>query len=229
MGKREVAEATRGEPRKDHGCPTSLCGSGLALKITAIKAKVKREGRYSVFVEGEYVFSLSAEALLDSRFVVGQELTKAELADAKKQSQEDKAYNLSLAYVARRMRSEGELRDYFRRKDYAPELADQLLARLRRLGFVDDVEFARRWVENRRLLKATSAKKLRLELRQKHISDEIVRQALEEDETDERQVLRDLIAKKRKTARYQDDQKLIAFLARQGFNYDDIKSVLLDK
>lgn len=190
---------------------------------------MKREGRYSVFVEGEYVFSLSAEALLDSRFVVGQELTKAELADAKKQSQEDKAYNLSLAYVARRMRSEGELRDYFRRKDYAPELADQLLARLRRLGFVDDVEFARRWVENRRLLKATSAKKLRLELRQKHISDEIVRQALEEEETDERQVLRDLIAKKRKTARYQDDQKLIAFLARQGFNYDDIKSVLLDK
>lgn len=50
---------------------------------------------------------------------------------------------------------------------------------------------------------------------------------LAEDETDERQVLRELIAKKRKTSRYQDDQ-LIAYLARQGFAYDDIKAAISD-
>lgn len=196
------------------------------MKITAIKAQLKREGRYSVFVEGKYAFSLSAEALLDARLVSGQELTGEEVAAYKRLSAEDKAYNLTLAYVARRLRSEGELRDYFRRKTYAPELAEQLLARLRKLGFVDDTEFARRWVENRRLLKATSAKKLRLELRQKHIGDGIIRQVLAEDETDECTLLRDLIKKKRKATRYQDDQKLIAYLARQGFNYDDIKATL---
>lgn len=196
------------------------------MKITDIKPQVKREGRYSVFVDGDYAFSLSAEGLLDAGFVVGQELSQVNLTEAKKQSQVDKAYNLALAYVARRIRSEGELRDYFRRKDYAPELAEQLLTRLRNLGFVDDEEFARRWVENRRLLKATSAKKLRLELRQKHIPDGIIRQVLEDDETDERLLLRELIAKKRRITRYQDDQKLIAYLARQGFNYEDIKSTL---
>lgn len=196
------------------------------MKITAIKSQVKREGRYSIFVDDKYAFSLSAEGLLDAHLVTGQELSQVDVTDYKRLSQEDKAYNLALAYVARRMRSEGELRDYFRRKQYAPELAEQLLIKLRRLRFVDDAEFARRWVENRRRLKATSTKKLRLELRQKKVNSEVVQTVLAEDETDEHQLLRDLVEKKRRITRYQDDQKLMMYLARQGFTYDDIKAAL---
>jgi regulatory protein len=196
------------------------------MKITAIKAQVKREGRYSIFVDDKYAFSLSAEGLLDAHLVTGQELSQVDVTDYKRLSQEDKAYNLALAYVARRMRSEGELHEYFRRKQYAPELAEQLLIKLRRLRFVDDAEFARRWVENRRRLKATSTKKLRLELRQKKVNSEVIQTVLAEDETDERQLLRDLVEKKRKISRYQDDQKLMMYLARQGFTYDDIKAAL---
>jgi len=196
------------------------------MNITSITTQVKNPNRYSVFVDDAYSFSLSADALLDSRLVNGQELTENDVAHFKKLSAEDKAFNLTLAYVARRMRSEGELVDYFRRKDYAPELADQILERLRRLNFVDDAEFARRWVENRRMLRSSSAKKLRLELRQKKIADDIIQTVLAEDETDERQLLRELVAKKRKQSRYQDDQKLMRYLAGQGFNYDDIKATL---
>ena len=196
------------------------------MKITAIKAQVKREGRYSIFVDDKYAFSLSAEGLPDAHLVTGQELSQVDVTDYKRLSQEDKAYNLALAYVARRMRSEGELHDYFRRKQYAPELAEQLLAKLRRLHFVDDVEFAKRWVENRRRLKATSTKKLRLELRQKRVNSDVIQAVLTEDETDEHQLLRDLVEKKRRISRYQDDQKLMMYLARQGFTYDDIKAAL---
>lgn len=198
------------------------------MKVTSITQQVKNPNRFSVFVEGAYSFSLSADALLDSHLVNGQELTESDIAHFKKLSTEDKAFNLALAYVARRMRSEGELQDYFRRKQYAPELATQILERLRRLGFVDDEEFAKRWVENRRMLRSSSAKKLRLELRQKKISSDIIQMVLSEDETDERQLLRELVAKKRKQSRYQDDEKLMRYLAGQGFNYDDIKSVLQD-
>lgn len=196
------------------------------MLVTAIQQQVKRAGRYSVFVDGKYAFSLSADALLSSGLTQGQELSKKELTEWRKASQDDKAFNLVLAYVARRMRSEGELRDYFRRKAYAPELAEQLLKKLRDLRFVDDEDFARRWVENRRLLKPTSTKKLRLELRQKHIADDIIRKILAEDEANERDVLKELVERKRKQTRYQDDQKLVAYLARKGFNYDDIKTVL---
>lgn len=196
------------------------------MEITSIKQQIKNARRYSIFVDGRYAFSLSADALIESGLTQGRELSRDELAAYKKASQEDKAYNLTLAYVARRMRSEGELYEYFRRRQYADELIVIIMNKLRKLGFVDDAEFARRWVENRRLLKGTSLKKLRLELRQKRVSDEIIQATLSADENNELELLRDLTIKKRKQSRYQDDQKLIAYLARQGFNYSDIKIVL---
>jgi SOS response regulatory protein OraA/RecX len=63
-----------------------------------------------------------------------------------------------------------------------------------------------------------------MELRAKRISDDIISQILSEDETDERETLKTLIAKKR--SRYPDDQKLMQYLARQGFEYDEIKAAM---
>ena len=196
------------------------------MKITAIKAQVKREGRYSIFVDNKYAFSLSADSLLSAGIASGQELTETDLQAYKKLSSDDRAYGLTLEYVARRMRSEGELHDYFRRKKYEPDLAEYIFSKLKQAGYIDDMEFARRWVESRHLLKSTSARRLQLELQQKRVRSDIIQSVLAEDDTDERQVLRNLIAKKRKQSRYQDDQKLIAYLARQGFTYDDIKLAL---
>lgn len=196
------------------------------MKITDIKQQVKRQGRYSVFVDEKYTFSLSESALLEQKIHIGQEVSPAELQAFKDASRLDKAYGLTLAYVARRQRSEWELRDYFRRKEIDEDASEQIMGRLKNFGYVDDLKFARSWVENRRLLKPVSRRRLMGELRQKHIADDVVRQVLEEDEITDRDTLMDLVARKRKQTRYQDDQKLMQYLGRQGYNYDDIKSVL---
>lgn len=198
------------------------------MKVTSIQAQVKTPNRYSVFVDGSYSFSLSGDALLASRLVSGQELSAHDMNRFKKLSSDDKALGLSLAYVSRRMRSKGELTDYFRRKQYAPELTEQIVAKLENLGLVDDKVFAQRWVENRRMLSRSSTKKLQLELRQKKIADDIIRTVLTDDETDEFQILRDLVVKKRRQTKYRDNQKLMVYLAGQGFRYDDIKAVFAE-
>lgn len=194
------------------------------MKITAIKQQVKRKDRYSVFVDGVYSFSLSEGALVEQRLASGQELDEQQLKELKEASGNDKAYGNALRYVAMRPRSMWELRDYLRRKDVDEPVAEIIIERLQRVGLLDDLSFARVWVTNRRLLKATSVRKLRLELKQKHVSEEVINQALAEDETDERDALRELAAKKR--GRYPEDIKLMQYLARQGFGYDDIKAVL---
>jgi len=194
--------------------------------ITAIRQQKRLKGRYSIYIDGKYTFSLSADTLLDEGLYSGQEIDEAQLKAYKKLSTDDKAYSLALAYVARRMRSRWEIADYFRRKEYDGALSVQLLERLERIGLVDDRKFAEAWVRNRRLLKPVSKRRLVQELRQKHVADEAIDQALQEDEGDERTVLRELIAKRRRQPRYQDDHKLMQYLARQGFSYDDIKAVL---
>jgi len=196
------------------------------MNITAIKQQERLKGRYSIYVDEKYAFSLSADALLEQGLHNGQELDEQQLKAYKKLSADDKAYGLAIAYVARRMRSRWELSDYFRRKGYDDDLSKQLLERLDRLGLVDDEKFAEAWVNTRRLLKSVSKRRLSQELKQKRIADDIIEQVLSEDETDERAVLRELIARKRKQSKYQDNLKLMQYLARQGFSYDDIKSVL---
>lgn len=196
------------------------------MKITAIKQQEKRKDRYSVFVDDKYAFSLSETALLDSRIASGQELDKAELKAFKQLSTDDKAYGNALRYVTMRLRSEWEMRDYFRRKEVAEPVADQIITKLRNLRLLDDEVFARSWIANRRILKPTSQRKLAGELKIKRIDQSIIDKVLAEDreETDELEVLRQLVERKRK--RYPDRNKLMQYLARQGYSYDDIKQAV---
>ena len=196
------------------------------MKITAIKQQVKQQGRYSVFVEGKYSFSLSEGALLESKIAGGQELTEVQVRDFKKLSADDKVYNQALRYAAMRPRSTWEMESYLQRKKADPLLSQQIVNKLIKIQLLNDLAFARSWIANRRLLKPVSHRRLVQELRQKRVPDEVAEAALAEDETDELTTLRELVARKRKQSKYQDDLKLMQFLARQGFNYDDIKSVL---
>ncbi len=196
------------------------------MKITDIKQQVKRVDRYSIYVDGKYSFPLGETELLNARLRIGQEFTEAELDELKDRAVIDKGCDRALNLIMRRPRSAWELRDYLKRKEYTPEATEQILNMLSKKGYVNDADFARRWVESRRLLKATSKRRLVQELRQKRVADEIIQSVLESDETDEQDVLRELIERKRKQTKYQDDLKLMQYLVRQGYNYGDIKAVL---
>jgi len=196
------------------------------MKITAIKQQVKRADRYSIYVDEKYSFSLSEPELLNVGLRINQEFTEAELDELKNKAVLDKAYDRTLNLIMRRPRSEWELRDYLKRKEYDEEAIAATIERLAERGYVNDQDFAKRWVENRRLLKSTSKRRLQQELKQKRVSQEVIDEVLASDETDERDVLRELVGRKQKQTKYQDKTKLMQYLSRQGYNYGDIKSVL---
>ena len=196
------------------------------MKITNIKQQVKRVDRYSIYVDGKYFFPLSESELLHVGLRIGQEFTESELSELKDRAVVDKGYDRALNLILRRPRSEWELRDYLKRKQYSSDATDIVLNMLNDRGYVDDADFATRWVESRRLLKSTSKRRLMQELRQKHIADDVIKSVLESDETNEQDVLRELILRKRQQTKYQDDLKLMQYLVRQGYGYGDVKSVI---
>jgi regulatory protein len=196
------------------------------MKITAIKQQERRKDRYSVYVDEKYAFSLSEAALLDSKVASGQELTGEQVKAYKQLSAEDKVYGNALRYAAMRRRSRWEMEFYLQRKDAPPALAQQIIDKLSDLGFIDDLAFAQAWVENRHLLRPTSKRKLQQELRAKRVASDIIDKVLREDVAADRDELRNLVIRKRRQSKYQDDQKLMQYLARQGFGYEDIKSML---
>lgn len=197
------------------------------MKITSIKQQVRRGDRYSIFVEGKYAFSLSEAALLESKLASGQELSKQQLKEYKQLSNDDKLYNQALHYVAMRPRSRWEIEFYLEiKKGASPALSEIILNKLSDIGLIDDKKLAQAFVSDRRLLRPTSRRKLIMELRKKRISDEIIEEAVGSESINEQAALLGVIERKRRQTKYQDDLKLMQYLARQGFNYDDIKAAL---
>lgn len=210
------------------------------MKITAISAQVRDKNRVNVSVDGRYRFSLDILQLTDLGIKVGKEYTEAEMIDLENESQFGKVYTRALEYVLTRPRSRREMRDYLYRKTrdirtkmgdikkgVSVELTTRVFERLDEKGYLNDEKFARFWIENRNVRKGSSMKKLSSELSAKGVERTIIEQLLGESERSDEDELRKVIAKK--AARYSDEQKLIAYLARQGFSYDAIKEALAEE
>jgi regulatory protein len=196
------------------------------MKITSIKQQEKRKDRYSIFVEGKYSFSLSETALINSQLASGQELSKEQVKEYKQVSADDKLYNQALRYVAMRPRSRWEVEFYLERKKASPTLVSTTLNKLSEIGLIDDTKVAKAYVNDRHLLRPTSRRKIIAELRKKRIASEVIEEAVGNEGEYEQAALLAIIETKRRQTKYQDDLKLMQYLARQGFNYDDIKSAM---
>jgi regulatory protein len=196
------------------------------MKITRIAQQVKRLDRYSIFVDEKYSFSLSESALLEAGLASGQKLTKEQVTDFKKLSADDKVYNQALRWVAMRPRTRWEIQQYLERKGASPPLLDSILNKLSIIGLVDDKKFAEVFVADRRRLRSAPRRKIILELKRKRVAEEVIMEAVGSNPDEERTALLATIESKRRQSKYQDDLKLMQYLARQGFSYGDIKDAL---
>lgn len=195
--------------------------------VTDIRQQSRRTDRYSIYLDKRYAFSLSDLELSSSGLRRGRELSDEDVEYWRRQSGEGKAYDAALKYLGYRARSVREINDHLRRKGYEAEVIEGIIGRLVENRFLDDALFAEQWVKERQSLRPRSRRALEQELMQKGVSREIIQDALTSiGEEGHEQMLNDLIAKKRRQVRYQDDEKLMAYLARQGFGYDQIKKAL---
>jgi regulatory protein len=195
--------------------------------VTKISIQQKRDDRYSVYIDGRYAFSLSDLDLAASGLKVNQEITGLRIQELQDQSQIGKALDRAYNYLSFRPRSSKEMRDYLKKKDYDDPLIEKVMDRLHQNKLLNDSDFAAAWVRERQLTQPRSKQHLRQELRQKGIDSQIIDDVLNEISNDMQQVaIRDLIQKKRLLNRYDDKQKLMAYLAGKGFKYGEIKQAL---
>lgn len=196
--------------------------------ITAIKPQVKNAERVSIYVDSEYSFSLSKNQLLEVGLIRGQELSDGGLAKLQLLGDYGKLLERTLNFVLLRPHSKKEVTEYLNRKRVDPDEQEKIINYLVQLNYVDDVAFAKAWVRSRQQTKQMSKRSLIMELKQKGITEPEIASALQNEDYNERSALLELIAKKSKQTRYQDQQKLMQYLARQGFGFEDIRDALME-
>jgi regulatory protein len=199
------------------------------MKISSIKQQVKNPDRASLFVDGKYSFSLGLNELVSEKLKINQEINDSELKRLKQLSVDGKLKGRALEWVLNRPRSARELKDYLYRKKAEPEQTTSLIEEFQTRGYLSDVAFAK-WLIDMRRRGGKSDRAIQNELMKKGVSREDIAETLEKDSEQEQALLREVIEKKRRLSRYKNDEmKLKQYLLRQGFGYDDIKTVLSEE
>ncbi len=198
--------------------------------ITAIRSQDRDPDRVSVFIDGDFAFGLGREVAASAGLAAGDDLDASQIQEVLAQETRQRALSSSLTYLAHRPRTEGEIRTRLQRDGHDEDTIDATLVRLRDWHYVDDSDFARRWVENREEHRPRGVRLLATELRQKGVAPDIISQTIEDAGIDEDAGALDLA---RKRARQLGDlepdiraRRLAGHLARRGYSWDVIRRTL---
>lgn len=210
------------------------------MKITSVERQKKNPKRFNVFIDGEFAFGADEDLIVDKRLLKGKEISADELEILIKESEIGKLMERMYGLLSRRARSEGEIRTYlkqlsFKRKVKGEEkiselVIEDLVNKLKKKELINDLEFARSWVESRSRRKGKIA--LKQELFQKGIDRETIEEVLgskyqvsSETET-AKKLLEKRIQRWKNLSKPEIKQKSLQFLISRGFDYETSKEVL---
>ena len=128
----------------------------------------------------------------------------------------------ALWFLKFRPRSEAEVRQYLAKKEAVGQEIDNVVDKLRAMKFVDDEEFIKFWLR-RREARPRASWVIKLELKKLGVASELIDRVLGDQKQADRQRATQLVEK----LRGKDREKVIATLARRGFDWDTIKRVKL--
>ena len=124
-------------------------------------------------------------------------------------------------------KTENEMRKKLAEQGFSPASVEDAVLFLKHYRYLDDEDYARRYVEKNDHKK--SIRQMKFDLRQKGVSDDLVEMVFEDMEVDESAQILGLLRKKNYDPEEPDPakrQKIYAFLARKGFSYDAINSAM---
>jgi regulatory protein len=198
--------------------------------ITRITQRRRDRGRFAIEIDGRPGVTVSEDVLFRTGLQVGDAIDAAAIEDLLARDELSRATDAALNFLSYRPRAEREVRDRLRRGGFPTETIDQVIVRLQEWRYLDDADFARRWVENRAAGRPRGQRLLQQELRQKGIDAETAREAIAEAELDEAAAAEEL-ARRRLPAYVGEEPAVVrrrvgAYLARRGYGFDVIRTAL---
>jgi len=202
-------------------------------RITKIESQKKNPKRRSIFLDGEFAFGLDEEVLYKYGLKIGEELDQKKIDQILESEVKKESKDAALKFLSYRMRSEKEVRDKLKKKEFANDLIDEVIKDLKRINLLDDSNFASAFVRDKISNKPQGKILLKQELWEKGIKEETIEKVLKEyfeDEDEELNLAKNLLEKRKK--RYENLDKNIAkrrmmsFLLRRGFSYEIVKQAL---
>lgn len=194
------------------------------------KVEPVSKNRYKVEVDGEFAFVLYRRELSHYQIREECEVSEESFEQIKKEVIIKRAKLRAMHLLNDMDRTESQLRTKLRQSCYTEDVVEAALAYVKSFGYIDDLDYAKRYIQNRQNQK--SKRELYAQLVGKGIERELIELAMEEcytGEDDEIEAIRRLAAKRKYhfcDATREEQQKQMAYFMRKGFSYENIRRAL---
>jgi len=201
--------------------------------ITAITPTPRHAGRFELLVDGKSFATLSLDAIERLRLMVGGSVEGLE-ERISHEAAALRTYDRALNMLAFRGRASRELARSLVRKGEPKELVDRAIERLTEQGLLDDAAFAESFTRAKVIGAQQSRRRVQQDLARKGVAREVTDAAIatvfDEEQVDQREIVEQAARKKLASLRKLDPvvrrRRLYAFLARRGYDSDDIRAAM---
>jgi len=208
------------------------------MRITSIEPQKKNPTRRNIYAHGEFILGISAETLLRFGLRVGDELPPALMTAIEKAEELVGAKGAALRFLAVRPRTEREIRDKLREKEFGDEEISHTIQALTKAGLLDDAAFARMYIRDALAVRPAGKMLLKRKLLLLGVDKRVADDAIEETfmgvdvHATALALAREFTKKTRNLKKNETPLKLrsrvSAFLARKGYGWDVIEEVIKD-
>ena len=203
--------------------------------VTRLLGQKKNPNRVSVFIDDAFAFGVHVDLVVDFGLHKGQVLDVETQQQMVQADQIRAGREVALAYLGYGARTEQEVRQKLVRSGFDDVVAEDTVARLRELGYLDDAAYARSYVQARFRNRGYGPGRLRTDLQRRGVTtrhiDAVLDELVEEEDMLEAALGH---AEKRwprlatETDAYKRRKKLSEYLVRPGFSYEIARHVIED-
>ena len=207
----------------------------LTQRIKEIKTQVRHPDRRTIIFDDGTFIGISEEVLLLNPVHPGDELTPNKLKELTNSEQKQKLRNSALNLLSFRMRSLSELNGRLLKKGYDIQYIESLLEEFDAKNILNDSEFALAFSRDKIRSRGIGPSILRVELSNHHLSQNLVEDTINRMYTEFPidTLLGNHLKKKKilRNSQLQEREKnrIVNFLKRKGFSWDDISRVFDEK
>ncbi len=195
-------------------------------KITTLKIQSRDKTRCNVYLDGEFAFGVSVENVYKFGLKVGKELSKDEIEELGREDQTGLALSKAISYATKALKTRFQVKTNLEKKGYDAKTVNFVLDKLTSNGLIDDVEYAKRYIET---TSSTQGKKLiEYKLRSKGVKKPDIDYAFSLVSINSKENAYSVLEKKlkNKSVTKEDLNKAYRYLVGRGFSYDEVSSAI---
>ncbi len=199
------------------------------MVITSIEVNKNIASMAKVYIDDMISFCLPQKRIKALELFVGKNISQETLEFILSYEVYDAAKCSAVKYLSLKLRTSNEINQKLSELGYEEEIIDKVIKKLVEIDYINDYQYAIKYITEKTKLQPKSIKMLSMELSYKGISDDIINKALEKIDLDEDNIAYKLLIKKFSKLTSFDEknlQKMRSFLANRGFSYRQISRAI---